>query len=458
MEKTTEQKENKMGIMPIPELLIKMSLPMIISMLVQAMYNIVDSIFVAQLGEDALAAVSLAFPIQNLMIAVGAGTGVGINTMLSRSLGEKKFKEVNQAANNGVFLSLISYLIFALFGIFGTKQFFAGQTDTQVILDYGIQYLFICTTFSIGIFMQLTMERLLQSTGKTFYSMITQGTGAIINIILDPILIFGLFGFPRLEVAGAALATVIGQIVAAIMGVIFNVLKNNEIQFQVKGFRPSKRAIIQIYSVGIPAIIMQAIGSVMVFALNKILLIFSSTAVSVFGVYFKLQSFVFMPIFGLNNGMVPILAYNYGAAHKKRILDTIKLSASIAIGIMLLGLVIFQLIPEKLLLLFKASDNMLQIGIPALRIISLSFVFAGFCIIILSVFQAFGEGILSLVVSATRQLIFIIPIAYLFANFIGLSVVWWAFPIAEFASVLLSIIFFRHLYQKKIKNIGEKLA
>lgn len=455
MEQMVEQKENKMGVMPVPKLLLTMSLPMIISMLVQAMYNVVDSIFVSKIGENALTAVSLAFPIQTLIIAVSAGTGVGINALLSRSLGEKKFEEANKAAVNGIFLSIISAIVFAVFGLVGAGLFFRTQTDIPEISTYGTQYLTICTVLSIGIFMQVTMERLLQSTGNTFYTMITQGIGAIINIILDPILIFGLFGLPRLEVAGAALATVTGQIIAMLLGIFFNVKKNKEISISFRKFRPNKRTIGIIYRVGVPAIIMQAIGSVMTFSINKILLLFSPTAVSVFGVYFKLQSFIFMPVFGLNNGMIPILAYNYGARNKKRIMHTIRLSDFVAVGIMIVGLVIFQLFPKQLLLLFNASQHMLEIGIPALKIISLSFIFAGFCIVTMSVFQAFGDGISSLIVSVTRQLIFIIPIAYLFAKNFGLHAVWWAFPIAEVASVVLSIIFFKRLYKKALKPIPD---
>lgn len=312
-----QKQENKMGVMPVPRLLITMSLPMMLSMLVQALYNIVDSMFVAQLSEDALTAVSLAFPIQTLMIAVSAGTGVGINALLSRNLGEKNFEGANDAARNGLFLGIVSCIVFALLGGIGSHLFFAIQTDNDVIVAYGTQYLTIITVLSFGIFLQITFERLLQSTGKTIYNMITQGTGAIINIILDPILIFGLFGFPRLEVAGAAIATVIGQIVAVTMSFFFNLKKNREININMRGFRPHARTIAIIYEVGIPSIIMQAIGSVMTFGMNKILLMFSSTAAAVFGVYFKLQSFVFMPIFGLNNGMIPIIAYNYGARNKK---------------------------------------------------------------------------------------------------------------------------------------------
>ena len=455
----TIAKENKMGIMPVPRLLITMSLPIMISMLVQALYNIVDSMFVAKLSEDALTAVSLVFPIQNLMIAVAAGTGVGINALLSRNLGEKNFKGANDAAKNGIFLAVISSILFAAAGLFGSHLFFKVQTDNPVIIKYGTQYMIIICVLSIGVFMQITFERLLQSTGKTIYTMITQGTGAIINIILDPILIFGLLGFPRMEVAGAATATVIGQIVAVTMSFFFNHKKNKEINVNMRGFRPHGKTIGTIYQVGIPSIIMQAIGSVMTFGMNKILLMFSSTAAAVFGVYFKLQSFIFMPVFGLNNGMIPIIAYNYGARNKKRITQTIKLSILIAVIIMLAGFLIFQTGAQFLLIkLFDASENMVSIGVPALRIISLSFLFAGYCIIVGSVFQALGNGIYSLIVSAARQLIVILPVAYVFARVFGLHMVWWAIPIAEIVSLILSTLLLRRIYKLKIKPIGEGYA
>ena len=452
MENTATQ-ENKMGVMPIPKLLITMSLPIVLSMLVQALYNIVDSIFVAQINENALTAVSLAFPVQNLMIAISAGTGVGINALLSRNLGEKKYEDANLAARNGIFLAIVSSIIMALIGIFGSRPFFLMQTKDPQIVSYGTQYMTIITVVSIGIFMQITFERLLQATGRTIYTMITQGLGAIINIILDPILIFGLFGFPRMEVAGAALATITGQVIAVFLSFYYNIKKNPEININMKGFRPNKRVISYIYQVGIPSIIMQSIGSVMVFGMNKILLLFSSTAAAVFGVYFKLQSFIFMPIFGLNNGMIPIIAYNYGSRQKKRILSTIKLSVGIAVFIMCIGFFLFQAFPAQLLSFFDASEHMLEIGVPALRIISLSFIFAGYCIIIGSVFQALGNGMYSLVVSAARQLLVILPVAYLFAMIFGLHMVWWAIPIAEIVSVLLSMFLFRRIKRLRLDSM-----
>ena len=443
-------KENKMGTMPINKLLIAMSIPMIISMLVQALYNVVDSIFVSQISENALTSVSLAFPVQNFMIAFGVGTGVGINALLSRSLGEKKFEEANKAANNGVFLAVMSYLLFLVLGLLFSKSFFQWQTDIKEIVDGGYRYLIICTTCSFGMYGQIVFEKLMQSTGKTFYSMLTQITGAVINIILDPILIFGLFGFPKLGITGAAMATVIGQICGMTVGIYLNKVKNKEIEVKVKGFRPNLKTIKEIYSVGIPSIIMGSIGSVMTFSMNKILLVFTSTATAVFGVYFKLQSFIFMPVFGLNNGMVPIISYNYGARHKDRLIQTVKISIIYAVLIMILGLLIFQFFPKQLLSLFSASEEMINIGVPALRTISISFLFAGYCIVLGSMFQALGRGVMSLIVSVGRQLVVLLPVAYLLSKSGNLNLVWWAFPIAELASVFLSSVGFKYVYKKEI--------
>lgn len=456
METVEMTKENKMGVMPVNQLLISMSLPMMLSMLVQALYNIVDSVFVSRIDENALTAVSLAFPIQTLMIALGAGTGVGINALLSKSLGEKDFEKANKSAINGVFLALVSYLVFLLVGIFVTGPFYLSQTKDAQILEYGKQYLSIVCCCSFGMYMQFVFERLLQSTGKTFYTMITQGTGAIINIILDPIFIFGYFGVPRMGVAGAALATVIGQIVAGVIAMIINIKKNTEISLQFRGFRPDARIILQIYQVGIPSIIMQAIGSVMTYGMNKILLAFTSTAAAVFGVYFKLQSFIFMPVFGLNNGMVPIVAYNYGAGKKHRLTRTIKLSVVYAVVLMLIGFMVFQIFPAPLFALFEASETMLAIGIPALRTISISFLMAGVSIVCSSVFQALGNGVYSMIISIARQLLVLLPVAYLLSLTGNVTYVWWAFPIAEIVSVLMSLFFMSRMYQKVIRHIGEK--
>lgn len=443
--------ENKMGVMPVNRLLFSMSLPMILSMLVQALYNIVDSIFVAQIGETALAAVSLAFPVQNLIIAVSVGTGVGVNALLSRSLGEKNQETANLAAVNGIFVFFLSYLLFAVFGLFFARMYFTVQTSNPEIIEQGTIYLSVCSIFSFGIFLEIALERIMQSTGRTIYNMITQGLGAIINIILDPILIFGLFGFPRMGIMGAAVATVIGQIIAMLLLLYFNIRKNSDVNLNMRRFRPDTAIIAEIYRVGLPSIIMQSISSVMTFGVNKILLLFSETAVSVFGIYFKLQSFIFMPVFGLNNAMVPIVAYNYGAARKDRIMKTIRSSVTAAVAIMLAGLAIFQIFPEQLLYLFDASEHMMGIGVPALRIISLSFLFAGYCIVIGSVFQALGNGVYSLITSAARQLVCILPAAWLFASVFGLHAVWYAFPLAEIISVVLTTLLFRRIYRKKIQ-------
>ena len=372
------QKENKMGVMPENKLLMTMSLPMMASMLVQALYNIVDSVFVSRINENALTAVSLAFPVQSLMIAVSVGTAVGVNALLSKTLGEKEYEKAQKVADNAVFLAAVCYVLFAVIGIFAVRPFYISQTKDTEIVEFGIQYLTIVCVGGIGIFTQTMFERLLQSTGKTFYTMITQGTGAVINIILDPILIFGLGPFPEMKVAGAAVATIIGQIVAGVMAVCFNRKYNEYITVHVKEIRPKASIIKQIYAVGAPSIVVQAIGSVMTYGMNLILIAFTSTATAVFGVYFKLQSFVFMPVFGLNNGMVPIIAYNYGAGKKARVTKVIKLSIMYAVGMMAVGLLLMQVIPEQLLLLFDASETMIEIGVPALRTISLSFLFAGF--------------------------------------------------------------------------------
>jgi putative MATE family efflux protein len=448
--------ENKMGVMPIRRLLITMSAPMMLSMIVQALYNIVDSMFVSRISENALTAVSLAFPVQNFMIAVGAGTGVGINALLSRSLGEKNTVNANKAANNGIFLTLLSCMAFVLFGFFGVRSFYQVQTDVAEIIRYGREYLFVCATFSFAVFGQMTFERLLQSTGKTFYTMITQALGAIVNIILDPILIFGYFGLPKMGVFGAAVATVIGQTIGMLLAIYFNLTKNREISLSVRKFRPDAAIIKRIYAVGVPSIIMISLGSVMVFGMNKILLSFTPTAAAVFGVFFRMQSFVFMPVFGLNNGMIPILAYNLGARNRARLIDTIKLSVLYAICIMAVGFAVFQLVPDKLLLLFDASSTMLAIGIPALRTISISYLFAGYCIVAGAVFQAMGNGMLSLHVSLARQIGVLLPAAYLLAQTGSVNMVWWAVPIAEIASVTFSVIFMKLIYDREIRPLPKE--
>lgn len=437
----TSLPENKMGTMPCGKLLMGMAVPMMISMLVQAFYNVVDSIFVARISENALTAVSLAFPLQNLMIAFGGGTAVGINAILSRSLGEKRQDLVDRSANTGIFLSILCGIIFALVGAFLSRPFFMTQTTDAEIIEYGVSYASICLIFSIGIFCQFCFERLLQSTGKTTLAMVTQLSGAIINIILDPIFIFGYFGFPKLGVAGAALATVAGQIIAAIFAIILNIRVNREINLSFRLIRWDSDMVRRIYKVGFPSILMQSVGSIMNYVLNQILISFTTTATAVFGAYFKLQSFIFMPIFGLNSGMVPIIAYNYGARRPDRVKRTIRLALSVALSIMACGLIIFEFLPGFLLSFFNASAEMLAIGNSALRIIAICFIPAGFCIISISVFQAIGNPMHSFFISIARQLGVLIPVAWLLSKTGILNLVWLAFPIAEMVSVLLCAIF-----------------
>lgn len=483
--------ENKMGVMPVNRLLLNMAIPIMISMLIQAFYNVVDSWFVAKLSEDALNAVSLAFPVQNLMISVAVGTGVGINALLSRSLGEKRQDQADKAAVNGIFLAVLSCLVFVILGLACSKLFYTIQTDVDEIIDYGSAYLTICCSLSAGIFGGVTLERILQATGRTIQSMIAQAVGAVVNIVLDPILIFGLGPIPRMEVAGAALATVIGQIIGCGVSIFFNLTQNPDINLSFKGFRPHGPTIRGIYSVGLPSIIMQSIGSVMVFGMNQILIAFTKTATAVFGVYFKLQSFFFMPVFGLNNGMVPIVSYNYGARNPGRIIKTIKLSVFYATAMLVIGCLVFQFFPEQMLSLFQseedAAGNLLTIGKSALQIISLSWLLAGFGIVASSVFQALNHGLLSLTASVVRQLAVLLPVAWLLSRLpffardyladhpdlllsnpdgllvrlagleglAGLDLVWWAFPVAELFSLILCAIFLRHVYRKNILPLTQ---
>ena len=436
--------ENKMGVLPVGRLLAGMAIPMMISMLVQALYNVVDSVFVSRISENALNAVSLAFPLQNLMIAVGAGTAVGINALLSRSLGEKRQDMADRAAGAGIFLSLCSAAAFALIGIFLSRAFFMAQAKSvPEIVEMGTSYTRICLGLSVGLFCQFCFERLLQATGRTVLAMVTQLTGAITNIILDPIFIFGLFGMPRLGVTGAAVATVAGQFVGALFAILLNLKHNPDIHIRLRLVCWDKMVSREIYRVGIPSIVMQSIGSVMTFGMNKILFVFTPTATAVFGAYFKIQSFIFMPVFGLNNGMVPIISYNYGAARPERVWKTVRLSIFTAVCIMFLGFLSFQTIPDVLLSLFDASAEMTAIGVPALRTISISFLLAGFCIVSGSVCQAVGNPLYSMVVSVCRQLVVLLPAAWLLAQSGRLELVWWSFPIAEIASVTLSAVFLR---------------
>jgi len=449
--------ENKMGTMPVGKLLFNMSLPMMVSMLVQALYNIVDSIFVAKLSENALTAVSLAFPLQTLLIAVATGTGVGMNALLSKSLGEHDFKKANKIADNGIFLYVLSYIVFLILGFTVVKPFYAsqiGSADVE-IMELGIDYLSTVMILSFGLFGQIFFERLLTSTGRTIFSMTSQLCGAITNIILDPILIFGLLGAPKMGVTGAALATVIGQCVAGIIACVCNHKFNHEVSLNIKGFRPDWTLIGHIYAIGIPSIIMQSIGSVMTYCMNRILIEFSSTATAVFGVYFKLQSFFFMPVFGLNNGITPIIAYNYGAKQRKRMIKTIKLSLIVAFCLTFIGFLSFEAIPQVLLDMFNASEDMLTIGVPALRIIGIHYLIAWFCIVIGTVFQALGKAVFSMIVSIMRQLVVLIPAAYILAKLDGLHAVWWSFPIAEVISLLVTLFFFIKIYREIISKLPE---
>lgn len=457
---TEVKEENKMGTMPVGKLIFNMSLPMMVSMLVQALYNIVDSIFVAKLSENALTAVSLAFPLQTLLIAVGAGTGVGMNALLSKSLGEKNFKKANDTAANAAVLYILSYILFLILGFSVVKPFYLsqiGNADVE-IMEMGIEYLSTVMIFSFGLFTQFFFERLLTSTGRTIFSMTSQLTGAVTNIILDPILIFGLFGAPKMGVTGAAIATVIGQCVAGIVAAACNHKYNHDVKLNFKGFKPDLKIIGTIYAVGVPSIIMQSIGSIMTYCMNRILIEFSSTATAVFGVYFKLQSFFFMPVFGLNNGITPIIAYNYGAKQRKRMIHTIKLSMAVAFCLTFVGFIAFEAIPQVLLGMFNSSQQLLEIGIPALRIIGIHFLIAWFCIVAGTVFQALGKAVFSMIVSIMRQLFVLVPAAYILAKVGGLHAVWWSFPIAEIISLAVSLTFLIRIYNTIIKKLPEGRA
>ena len=449
---------NKLGTMPISKLIWNMSLPIIVSMLVQALYNIVDSVFVSRICEQALTAVSLAFPAQNLMIGLATGTAVGVNALMGRALGAGERERANHIATNGVFLAGVGFAICAILAAFFARMFFAAQTSIDYIVDNGATYLRICCCVSLGLFAEIMFERLLQSTGRSILSMYTQGLGAIVNIILDPICIFVL----NMGVAGAAVATVIGQFCGCALALYFNLKKNHDIRLHFKGFRPHWKIIGQIYAIGLPSVVMVAIGSVMTFCMNKILIAYHSakeTAATAFGIYFKLNSFIFMPIFGLNNGVVSIIAYNYGAQHRRRMTETIKRSTIYASCIMLLGMSIFLSIPGTLLKIFDATDTLLAVGVPALRIISLSFCMAGASIALTSAFQALGKSLYSMIISIIRQLVFLVPLAYILARYgagIGNNdLVWWSYPIAEIAALTVSLLFFRHMYKTLIAKLPD---
>ena len=444
--------ENKMGTEPVLKLIATMSLPAMFSMLVQALYNVVDSYFVSQISENALTAVSLAFPVQNFLIAVGVGTGVGINSLVSRRLGEQRKDEADSAATHGILLGIFNWVIFALFGLFFSRIFFNSFTGIQEIIDMGVQYMSIVCIFSFGVFVEVNLEKTLQATGNMIFPMLFQLTGAVTNIILDPIFIFGLLGVPAMGVAGAAVATVIGQVLAMIFSLIIIFVKKHEVEITFRGFKFEWSAVKNIYAVGFPSIIMQSIGSIMVMGLNAILIAFTETAVAVFGIYFKLQSFVFMPVFGLTQGVMPIIGYNFGARKKERLLTTIKYGCIIALIIMAVGTAIFWAFPSQLLSIFNASGRMLEIGIPALKLISLCFVPAALGIMFSTVFQAVGKGFYSLFVSLLRQIGVLLPAAYLFSK-INLNSVWYAFPFAEVFSLVASVWIFARLYRKTLKDI-----
>ena len=445
---------NKMGTMPVGKLLYSMALPMILSMLVQALYNVVDSIYVSRISESAVTALGLAFPVQNMQIGFATGIGVGMNALLSKSLGEGNQERVNHAAGNGILLTVIAVILFMLFGVFGSRPYYAMQSEVAETVEGGSAYTAICCIFTLGIFVEILGEKLLQASGRTIYTLYTQGTGAIVNILLDPILIFGWFGLPEMGIAGAAVATVIGQWIAAIMAVIFNFKCNPDVQFAVRYLIPKKDVIKPILTVGIPSIIMMAIGSVMNFGMNQIFQSFKTygeTATGVFGIYFKLQSFFFMPVFGMNNAAISIVAYNYGARNPRRITSTLKWSVVSVMAIMLLGVLVFQTVPHLLLGIFNPSDDFLAIGISALRVVSLIFPLAAIGIALGASFQALGNGIYSTITSLSRQLIVLLPVAYLLSLSGDVHLVWWAFPIAEVISLLVTLVLFLRIYSQKIK-------
>lgn len=445
-------KQNKMGTTPIFKLIVTMSLPAMFSMLIQSLYNIVDSMFVAQIGEEALTAVSLAFPIQMLIISVAVGTGIGINSLVSRKLGEGKKDDASKAATHGILLGIFSWIVFALFGLFFSKSFFGMFTANPNVYGMGASYLSIVTIFSFGVFVEINLEKTLQATGNMIYPMIFQLIGAILNIIFDPIFIFGLFGLPAFGVKGAAIATVLGQIIAMIFSMYIVFTKSHDVHISFKNFKFSGKTVKNIYAVGFPSIIMQSISSVLVIGLNSILITFSEAAVSVLGVYYKLQSFVFMPVFGLTQGIMPIMGYNFGARNKSRIIDSLKIGLYIALIIMMCGTAMFSLIPNKLLMIFNASPEMISIGVPALRIISICFVPAAVGVLLSTLFQALGRGMNSLIVSVLRQLVIILPSAYILSK-IGLTYVWFSFPIAEVVASIVSVIMFIKVYKDQLKNL-----
>lgn len=445
--------ENKMGTQAIGPLLFQMAVPVVLSMLVQALYNVVDSVYVSRVSESAVTAISLAYPIQNLLIGTTIGIAVGVNALLSRCLGSNEPERARQMANHGVVLAACGMGLFMLFGIFGARPFLEMQSDVRETVEGGTAYIRICTIASFGIFFEVLFERMLQATGRTAYTLLTQGVGAVLNILLDPVFIFGYFGLPAMGVAGAAVATVLGQIVAAVLAFLLNWKKNPEAKINLRGFRPDGATVRAILSIGVPSIAMMAVGSIMTFGMNQILQGFSETATGVFGIYFKVQSFVFMPIFGLNNAMIPIIAFNYGAKKPDRIIKTIRLCCLTAFCVMVTGFLAFQLIPNVILNIFDPSPDFMEIGCRALRTISFSFPLAAFGVVLGSVFQAMGNGLYTTVVSLTRQLVVLLPVAYLLSLSRNLDAVWLAFPISELFSVLVTAVFMTVVYKKKIKPL-----
>lgn len=447
--------ENKMGTMNMNKLIVTMSIPVMLSMLIQALYNIVDSMFIAYYSQEGLTAVSLCYPVQMIIVAVACGTGVGVNSLLSRFLGENEKKKANSVAMHGIFLAICNGIVFAVLGVLFAGQFLMFFSNNEQIIDMGVSYMRICTLFSFGVFVQITYERIMQSTGNTIYNMIIQGVGALMNIILDPIFIFGYFGMPALGVTGAAIATVSGQIIAMIMGIVITQQKIKEVQLNIHDWRPQKNILKQIYRVGFPAILMQSIMSFMTVFMNVILIPFSTLAVTVFSIYYKLQQFIFMAVSGMTNALIPIIAYNYGASHKQRIHEAIRFSLILSTAIMLLGTVVFELFPIELLYLFDAKAHMLNIGIPALRIISISFVFAGISMVTCSVFQAIDQANDSLVITMLRQLIILLPLTWLLGNIFGLNSCWWAFVITELICAIISLYRLKVIKKQKIYLIKE---
>lgn len=448
----TEQ-ENKLGIMPVRPLLLRMSWPIMLSMFAQALYNLVDSVYVTRISEEAFLAVSFAYPLQNFMVAIFIGTGVGINALLSRRLGEKRSEDANQVALNGFFVYLCCFLILFVFGLIGPNAYYAFFTDNTQIRQYGTQYLSIICCCSVGVCMQFACERVLQASGYPMGHMLVQGTGVIFNVIFDPLLIFGLFGFPKLGVAGAAVATIGGELAGMCVG-LFLISRIEELKLHIRGFRPSLKIIREIYSIGFPAIVAQSLVTIMTLGMNKILSLFSNTLVVVLNYYFKLQTFVFMPLYGLGNGMIPIVGFNYGAGKSDRITSVIRFALFVALGIMIPGMVFIFIFPKLVLLLFNPGDAAIAAGVPALRIITVSFPFAAINVILSAAFQAVDASFYSLQVSFTRQIIIVLPILWIL-GLMNPALVWWSIPLSEALGMILALILYRRIYLTKIAGLRK---